>query len=248
MSRSSKSSGVRSQPSDIARRTMSSMCVSLKVPLVAPRFNLSPPPAFGDRPTAAAAMASPAAADMTGSVSALVRCRHSTCGAGCCSPGCHRAIDLSSSASAGSSALPTAHSSILSATAAAPSASPSQATAAAALHSQFPLPLFLRSWNNEQCGSADRPCRRRYSLPSLQRLRSDGCSRPGSCRVRYSSQHVAAAALLYLSCVASFAGAQEALCFSARSTAVLSVARYGLAATSLPIQGLAIFAGGYLGL
>ena len=32
------------------------------------------------------------------------------------------------------------------------------------------------------------------------------------------------------------------------STAVLSVARYGLAATSLPNQGLAIFAGGYDGL
>jgi hypothetical protein len=32
------------------------------------------------------------------------------------------------------------------------------------------------------------------------------------------------------------------------STAALSVARYGLAATSLPDQGLAIFAGGYAGL
>jgi hypothetical protein len=244
MSRSSKSRSVRSQPSDIARRTMSSMCVSLKVPLVAPRFNLSPPPAFGDRPTAAAAMASPAAADMAGSVSALVRSRHSTCGAGCCSPGCHRAIELSSSASAGSSA----HSSILSAPAAAPSASPSQATTAAALRPQCPLPLFFRSWNNEQCGSADRPCRRRYSVFLPQPLRSYGCSRPGSCSARYSTRHVAAAVLLYLSCVASFAGAQEALCFSAQSSAALSVARYGLAATSLPIQGLAIFAGGYLGL
>jgi hypothetical protein len=32
------------------------------------------------------------------------------------------------------------------------------------------------------------------------------------------------------------------------STAVLSVARWGLAGTSLPIQGLAIFAGGVAGL
>ncbi len=36
------------------------------------------------------------------------------------------------------------------------------------------------------------------------------------------------------------------MCLEQWSTAVLSVARRSLAATSLPNQGLAIFAGGYL--
>jgi hypothetical protein len=58
----------------------------------------------------------------------------------------------------------------------------------------------------------------------------------------------AAAVLLCLSCVAHIAAAQQAPCSSAWTTAALSEARYGLAATSLPNQGLAFFAGGGDGL
>ncbi len=57
-----------------------------------------------------------------------------------------------------------------------------------------------------------------------------------------------AAVLLYLCCAIDIAAAQQKLCPSRWSTAVLSVARTGLAAASLPSQGLAIFAGGYEGL
>jgi hypothetical protein len=49
-------------------------------------------------------------------------------------------------------------------------------------------------------------------------------------------------------CTVGVAAAQQeqSMCLEQWSTAVLSVARRSLAATSLPNQGLAIFAGGYL--
>jgi len=78
----------------------------------------------------------------------------------------------------------------------------------------------------------------------------------GACRVRlFVSQYtpsmpgaaaVAVALLLCLCSVIGIAAAQQgpSACSGAWSTAALSVARLNLAATSLPNQGLAIFAGG----
>ena len=55
------------------------------------------------------------------------------------------------------------------------------------------------------------------------------------------------AVLLSSLCIVGVAASQQgrSVCLEQWSTAVLSVARYYLAATSLPNQGLAIFAGGY---
>ena len=68
---------------------------------------------------------------------------------------------------------------------------------------------------------------------------------PSSCckTLAKISDVVLTAVLLCLSCVAHIAAAQQAPCSSAWTTAALSEARYGLAATSLPNQGLAFFAG-----
>jgi hypothetical protein len=62
---------------------------------------------------------------------------------------------------------------------------------------------------------------------------------------------VATIAVLFSSlCIVGVAASQQeqSVCSEQWSTAVLSVARQYLSATSLPNQGLAIFAGGYTGL
>ena len=62
---------------------------------------------------------------------------------------------------------------------------------------------------------------------------------------------VAIIAVLFSSlCIAGVAASQQeqSVCSEQWSTAVLSVARYSLSATSLPNEGLAIFAGGTDGL
>ena len=56
--------------------------------------------------------------------------------------------------------------------------------------------------------------------------------------------YTAAAAVAVMLCFISTAAAQPGQCLAAWTTAALSVARNYLAATSLPNQGLAIFAGG----
>jgi hypothetical protein len=76
----------------------------------------------------------------------------------------------------------------------------------------------------------------------------DGAPRSCSSSRRFRTDAVAVAVLLCLSCVANVADAQLVVCPGAWSSAALSVRRYGLAATSLPNQGLAIFAGGRAGL
>jgi hypothetical protein len=87
--------------------------------------------------------------------------------------------------------------------------------------------------------------RRRRSRPRPQPLQTAGyAQRLGSSGACYGPAAAAAAVLLCVSWVAGIAAAQQAPCSSAWSTAALSVPRYGLAATSLPNQGLAIFAGG----
>jgi hypothetical protein len=104
---------------------------------------------------------------------------------------------------------------------------------------------FLRRRENEQPGSV--ATRRRRSRPRPQPLQTAGCAqRLGSSGARYGPAAAAAAAavLLCVSWVAGIAAAQQAPCSSGWSTASLSMARYGLAATSLPNQGLAIFAVG----
>jgi hypothetical protein len=78
--------------------------------------------------------------------------------------------------------------------------------------------------------------RRRRSRPRPQPLQTWGA--------RHGPAAAVAAVLLCLSFFARIASAQQTPCSSAWSTAALSVARGGLAATSLPNQGLAIFAGG----
>ena len=72
----------------------------------------------------------------------------------------------------------------------------------------------------------------------------DGAPRSCSSSIRFRTDAVAVAVLLCLSCVVKVAAAQLEACPGAWSTAALSVARSYLAATSLPNQGLAIFAGG----
>ena len=58
------------------------------------------------------------------------------------------------------------------------------------------------------------------------------------------------AVLLSSLCIVGVAASQQgqSMCLEQWSTAVLSVARYYPLATSLPNQGLAIFAGGYTGM
>jgi hypothetical protein len=71
-----------------------------------------------------------------------------------------------------------------------------------------------------------------------------GNTRPGSSAWRH---HTAAAAVAVVLCFISMAAAQPGQCPAAWTTAALSVARSDLVATSLPNQGLAIFAGGRTG-
>jgi hypothetical protein len=126
--------------------------------------------------------------------------------------------------------------------AAAASVFPRQAAAAA---QRGPLLLwqFLRRKENMQPGSLETRMRRSRSRP--QTLQTCGCTqRLGSSSGRYWSVVAAVAVLLCVSSVAGIAAAQQAPCSSAWSTTALSVGRQGLAATSLPNQGLAIFAGG----
>ena len=88
-------------------------------------------------------------------------------------------------------------------------------------------------------------------LPQLQPqpLRhEDWAPRPCSSGKRFWTDAVAVALLLCLSCIANVAAAQLEACPGAWSTAALSVNRQRFAATSLPNQGLAIFAGGIGGL
>ena len=72
----------------------------------------------------------------------------------------------------------------------------------------------------------------------------DGATRLCSSSRRLRTDAVAVTVLLCLSCIVHVAAAQLEACPGAWSTAALSVARSNLAATSLPNQGLAIFAGG----
>jgi hypothetical protein len=96
-----------------------------------------------------------------------------------------------------------------------------------------PRQLLQIRENEQPCGVAT--CRRR-SRRRPQPLQTWGA--------RYGPAAAAAAVLLCLSCVAHIAAAQQKPCSSAWSSVAL-VAREALAATSLPNQGLAIFAGGY---
>jgi hypothetical protein len=66
-------------------------------------------------------------------------------------------------------------------------------------------------------------------------------TRPSSSTWRH---HTAAAAVAVMLCFISMAAAQPGQCPAAWTTAALSVGRDLLAATSLPNQGLAMFAGG----
>jgi hypothetical protein len=102
---------------------------------------------------------------------------------------------------------------------------------------------FSRRHKNEQPGSFVTHSRRLHSQPQL--LQSAGCvQRLGSCS---GSGVAAVAVMLCMACIVEIAAAQKALCSSAWSTAALSVFRTELAAaTSLPNQGLAFFAGGGL--
>jgi hypothetical protein len=118
--------------------------------------------------------------------------------------------------------------------AAAASVFPRQAAAAAQRGPVSPRQLLRTRENEEPCGVATR---RRRSRPRSQQLQTWGA--------RHGPTAAAAAVLLCLSFVARIAAAQQMPCSSTWSTAALSVARYWLAATSLPNQGLAIFAGGY---
>jgi len=117
--------------------------------------------------------------------------------------------------------------------AAAASVFPRQAAAATQRGAVSPRQLLRMRENEQPCGVAT--CRRR-SRPRPQPLQTWGA--------RYGPAAAAAAVLLCLSFVTRIASAQQARCSSAWSTAALSVARGYLAATSLPNQGLAIFAGG----
>jgi hypothetical protein len=118
--------------------------------------------------------------------------------------------------------------------AAAASVFPRQAAAAAQRGPVSPRQLLRIRENEQPCGVAT--CRR-CSHPRPQPLQTWGA--------RHGPAAAAAAVLLCLSFAARIAAAQQTSCSSAWSTAALSVARYWLAATSLPNQGLAIFAGGY---
>jgi hypothetical protein len=108
-----------------------------------------------------------------------------------------------------------------------------QAAAAAQLGPVSPRQLLRIRENEQPCGVATS---RRRSRLRPQPLQPWGA--------RHGPAAAAAAVLLCLSCVARITAAQQAPCSSAWSTAALSVARYSLAAASLPNQGLAIFAGG----
>jgi hypothetical protein len=119
--------------------------------------------------------------------------------------------------------------------AAAASVFPRQAAATAQRGPVSPRQLLRIRENDQPCGVATCCCRRR------SRLRPQPLQTWGA---RYGPTAAAAAVLLCLSCVAGIAAAQQAPCSSAWSTTALSVARGYLAATSLPNQGLAIFAGG----
>jgi hypothetical protein len=120
--------------------------------------------------------------------------------------------------------------------AAAASAFPFPAAVAAAQRDPRPLQHLFPGKKSLQRG--------RGSLSRLQPRGTDGWIRLGSSSARCWAKIVAAVVLLCLSCAVSVAAAQQALCSSDWSTAALSVARFYLAATSLPNEGLAMFAGG----
>jgi hypothetical protein len=73
-------------------------------------------------------------------------------------------------------------------------------------------------------------------------------ARPSPSTALHGTAAAAVAVMFCCLCVIGTAAAQQGQCPSAWTTAALSVARGYLAATSLPEQGLAIFAGGYAGL
>ncbi len=85
-------------------------------------------------------------------------------------------------------------------------------------------------------------------LQPLPREHEDGAPRPFSSSRCFRTDAVVVAVLLCLSCVFNVVAAQFEACPGAWSTAALSVARFSLAATSLPIEHLVIFAGGRTGL
>jgi hypothetical protein len=193
------------------------------------------PPGSADR------AAAPGTADTSLSVRVLSHCSDFVTDS-CSTPSPQGALHCSSSASAEMSASPSASCALkLGLNAAAPAfASPDAAATGA---HRFP-PAFSQlppRRNSLQHGGAVARCCRRCLQALPPPHGREGCTRSGTA-------HIAAAALLLLTCVVSVAAADQALCASAWSTAALSVPRTALAATSLPNQGLAMFAGGYYGL
>jgi hypothetical protein len=89
-----------------------------------------------------------------------------------------------------------------------------------------------------------RDLRKTQGQPQPPHGHEDGEQRWCSSSNCHATDAVIVAVLLCLSCIVNVADAQEYACPGAWSTAVLSVARLSLAATSLPSQGIAIFAGG----
>jgi hypothetical protein len=110
-------------------------------------------------------------------------------------------------------------------------------------------PLMQERCNAQHSRSNGMMRVKRVGHRQLQR-QADHCTpRPRPSARRLGSVTAAAAVLLCLLCIVSVAAMRKEItaCSAQWSTAALSVARRNLAATSLPNQGLAIFAGGYAG-
>ena len=90
-----------------------------------------------------------------------------------------------------------------------------------------------------------------HATEQAQRLPPETCHRTARPSPSAAFHGTAAAAVAVMFCclrIISTAAAQPGQCPATWSTAALSVARGYLAATSLPVQGLAVFAGGILGM
>ncbi len=106
---------------------------------------------------------------------------------------------------------------------------------------RFALPLMTKK--RSQAHKSMAMCGLRATAQAqLQPTRTDrACTRTSSSTWRH---HTAAAAVAVMLCFISMVAAQPGQCPAAWTTAALSVARNFLAATSLPNQDFAIFAGG----
>ena len=109
----------------------------------------------------------------------------------------------------------------------------------------MPLQHRIRKRKNVQqcCNTLKHPPLHPQLQPRPLR-HEDGAPRSSSSSRRFRTNAVAVALLLCLSSIVKVAAAQLEACPGAWSTAALSVNRPFFAATSLPNQGLAIFAGG----